>query len=48
VKANVFKHERPVDAKHMQQLLSKAMRQRQKRPATVMNYFQHPDVRYAA
>jgi transposase len=48
VKANVFKHERPVDAKHMQRLLSKAMRQRQKRPATVINYFQHPDVRYAA
>jgi len=48
VKANVFKHERPVDAEHMQKLLSRAMRQRQKRPATVMRYFQHPAVRYAA
>ncbi len=48
VKANVFKHERPVDAGHMQKLLSRAMRQRRKRPATVANYFQHPAVRYAA
>jgi len=48
VKANVFKHERPVDAEHMRKLLSRAMRQRQRKPETVRNYFQHPDVRYAA
>lgn len=48
VKANVFKHERPTDAKHMQQLLIKALRQRQRQPQKVRGYFQHPDVRYAA
>jgi len=32
----------------MQGLLSKAMRQRQRKPEKVMGYFQHPDVRYAA
>jgi len=48
VKANVFKHERPLNAEHMQGLLSKAMRQRQRKPEKVMGYFQHPDVRYAA
>ena len=48
VKANVFKHERPVDAEHMQKLLIKTMRQRQRKPETVKNYFQHPDVKYAA
>jgi transposase len=48
VKANVFKHERPMNAEHMQGLLSKAMRQRQRKPETVKAYFQHPDVRYAA
>lgn len=48
VKANVFKHERPVDAEHLQKLLNRALRQRQRRPEKVMGYFQHPDVRYAA
>jgi len=48
IKANVFKHERPEDAQHMQGLLSKAMRQRQRTPEKVKSYFQHPDVRYAA
>ena len=48
LKANVFKHERPEDAAHMQALLSRALRQRQRKPHLIKGYFQHPDVRYAA
>lgn len=48
VKASVFKHERPTDCEHMQKLLSRAMRDRQRKPEKVMGYFQHPHVRYAA
>ena len=48
VKANVFKHERAVDAEPVQKLQIKTMWQRQRKTETAKNDFQHPDVKYAA